>query len=143
MRTATGAPADSFLAETRIPRASPANPQQNWRAPDIETLWDSPLAGRTGTTVGQALAEMLDRDGQFVRQLDRLGQGLAHGHVLLSAPVVGERLRRTGAAAYHTGFVEPLAAHPKDAIFAVVHGSPRQNDPPSGPDADARSRSGR
>ena len=130
VRTATGAPDDAFLAETKVPRVSAANPPQNWRAPDIETLWDSPLAGRTGTTVGQALAEMLDRGGQFIRQLEHLGQGLAHGHVLLSAPLVGERLRRKGAEAYHRGFVEPLAAHPKDAIFALVHGSPPEHATP-------------
>lgn len=137
VRDATGARDGAFVAETKVPRPSDANPPQNWRAADIQTLWDSPLLGRTGTTVGEALAEMLDPDGEFIRQLDRLGQSLAEGHVLLSAPAIGPWLRRKGAAAYHRGFVEPLAARPKDAILAAVHDSALEWGVPLGADAEA------
>jgi len=123
VRTATGSVADAYVAETKVPRPSSANRPQNWCAPDVETLWVSPLLGGAGTTVGEALAEMLDPDGQFIRQLDRLGQGLVEDHVVLSAPVVGERLRRTGAAAFRRGFVESLAAQPQEVILSVVHGT--------------------
>ena len=139
VRRATGVRDGAFAAETKVPRPSDANPPQNWRAADIQTLWDSPLLGRTGTTVGEALDEMLDRDGEFIRQLDRLGQSLAEGHVLLSAPAIGPWLRRKGAAAYRRGFVEPLAARPKDAILAAVHDRAPEWGVPVGADAEAGS----
>ena len=37
----------------------------------------SPIVGTGGTTFGAALATMLEPDGQFIRQLDSLGEGLA------------------------------------------------------------------
>ncbi|MGH3983502.1 MAG: hypothetical protein ACRDST_12675 [Pseudonocardiaceae bacterium] len=73
VREATGAGGDAFLAETRIPRLSPANPGQNWAANDAETLWESPMVGGTGTTVGEALVAMLEPGELFMRQLDGLG----------------------------------------------------------------------
>ncbi|MDQ4025380.1 MAG: hypothetical protein M3217_07810, partial [Actinomycetota bacterium] len=60
VRAATGAPPGTFLPETRIPRPAAANPPQNWRADGIEALWDRPIVGTGGTTVGGALGEMLD-----------------------------------------------------------------------------------
>ena len=123
VRAVTRAPADIFRAETKIPRPSPTNPPQNWRATTIETLWDSPIVGAGGTTVGEALSEMVDPDGYFIRQLDRLGQGLVDTHGLLAVPIVGDRLARTGRRAFHRGFVEPLAARPKQVILSVVQAS--------------------
>lgn len=122
VRTATGAPEHAFLAETKIPRPSSMNAAQNWRAPDIETLWDVPMLGSTGITVGEALVDMLQPGGYFIRQLDSLGQGLVDPHGLLAMPVLGSWLTHEGARAYHDGFVEPLAAAPKQTILAVVHG---------------------
>lgn len=121
VRAATGAPEDAFLAETKIPRASPSNAAQNWRAPDIETLWDVPMLGSTGITVGEALVDMLQPGGIFIRQLDNLGQGLVDPHGLLAVPLLGGWLSREGARAYHDGFVEPLALDPEQTILAVVH----------------------
>jgi hypothetical protein len=69
--------------------------------------------------VGEALVDMLRPEGQFIRQLDRLGQGLVDAYGLLAVPVLGEWLAAKGREAYHRGFVEPLAADPKRAILAV------------------------
>lgn len=121
VRAATGAPGDVFLAEAEIPRPAASNLPQNWRAPDIETLWSSPMLGTGGVTVGEALIEMLQPSGQFIRQLDSLGQGLVDPHGLLAVPLLGGWLSRKGAEAYHHGFVEPLAADPERTILAVVH----------------------
>jgi hypothetical protein len=120
VRCVTGAPADRFVAETKIPRPSVANPAQNWRAPDIETLWNTPIVGSAATTVGQALADMLDPDGYFIRQLDCLGQGLVEAHGLLAAPIVGDWIIRNGCQAYHRGFVDALAAQPKQVLLSVL-----------------------
>jgi hypothetical protein len=121
VRAVTGARGDTFLGETKIPRPAAANPRQNWRAPDIETLWDTPIVGSAATTVGEALAGMLDPDGYFIRQLDCLGQGLVEAHGLLALPVLGDWLARKGCRAYHRGFVDALAAQPKQVILSVIH----------------------
>jgi hypothetical protein len=121
VRAVTGAPGDRFVAETRIPRPSVANAPQNWRATDIETLWDTPIVGSTPTTVGEALADMLDPDGYFIRQLDCLGQGLVEAYGLLALPIVGDWLAHKGCQAYHRGFVDALAAQPKPVILSVIH----------------------
>jgi hypothetical protein len=111
----------AFVAETRIPRLSAANPPQNWQAPDAETLWESPLLGATGTTVGDALAAMLEPDGQFIRQLDALGQGLAGSHGPFGVPVLGPWLSQRCCQAFHDGFVEPLAHFPEPVLLGLTH----------------------
>jgi hypothetical protein len=121
VRAVTGAPADTFVAETKIPRPSVANPRQNWRATDIETLWDTPIVASSATTVGQALADMMQPDGYFIRQLDCLGQGLVEAYGLLAIPILGSWLAHKGCQAYHRGFVDPLAAQPRQMILSVVH----------------------
>jgi hypothetical protein len=100
VRAATGASQDAFLAETKIPRPSTANPPQNWRATDLETLWGTPIVGTAGTTVGEALTDMMQPDGRFIRQLDCLGQGLVEAYGLLGVPIVREWLARKGRQAY-------------------------------------------
>jgi hypothetical protein len=119
VRTATGA-GRRFLAESRIPRVAARNPPQNWRAPDVQTLWETPIVGSTRTTVGEALTEMMHPDGYFIRQLDRLGQGLVEPHGLLAVPLLSDWLARKGALAYHRGFVAPLAANPRQTILSVI-----------------------
>ena len=121
VRAATGARGGMFRAEALIPRPAASNAPQNWRAPDVETLWKRPIVGRSGATVGEALTEMMAPDGQFIRQLDRLGQGLVEPYGLLATPLLGDWLGRNGRAAYHRGFVEPLARQPKDVILSVIH----------------------
>jgi hypothetical protein len=121
VRAATGATGHLFRAESKIPRPSPLNPPQNWRAPDFESLWDGPIVGDSGTTVGEALTEMMDPDGYFIRQLDRLGQSLVKARGLLAVPLLGGWLARNGAQAYHRGFVKRLAMQPRQGIMSVVH----------------------
>ena len=117
----TGAPEGAFRAETLIPRPSAANPPQNWWATDIKTLWDTPIVGGAGATVGEALTDMMQPGGYFIRQLDCLGQGLVEAHGLLAVPVVGSWLAQEACRAYHRGFVDALAAQPRRTILSVVH----------------------
>jgi hypothetical protein len=109
------------MAETKIPRPSVANAPQNWHATDIETLWDTPIVGNAATTVGEALADMMDPDGYFIRQLNCLGQGLVEAHGMLASPLLGDWLAHKGGQAYHRGFVDALAAQPKQMILSVIH----------------------
>ncbi|MFZ0875079.1 MAG: hypothetical protein WAN20_11235, partial [Pseudonocardiaceae bacterium] len=123
VREATGAGGGAFLAETRIPRLSPANPGQNWEANDAETLWESPMVGSTGTTVGEALVAMLEPGELFMRQLDGLGQGLSGERGVFAVPMLGRWLSEIGGQAYHCGFVESLAHDPQRVILALVQGA--------------------
>jgi hypothetical protein len=123
VREATGAGGGAFVAETRIPRLSPANPGQNWEATDAETLWESPMVGSTGTTVGQALIAMLEPGELFMRQLDGLGQGLSGEHGVFALPILGGWLSEICSQAYHSGFVESLAHDPQRVILALIQGT--------------------
>jgi hypothetical protein len=129
VRAATGTRGSTFLAETFIPRPSASNAPQNWRAADIETLWETPIVGNAATTVGEALTEMMQPAGYFIRQLDCLGQGLVEAYGLLAVPVLGDWLAHIGCQAYHLGFVEPLAAQPRQAILSVLHANGAVNAP--------------
>ena len=123
VRRATGAAGGAFVAESKVPRISDGNPSPNWQAPDAETLWDTPIVGDRGTTVGEALVEMLEPDGQFIRQLDSLGEGLAGSHGPFGLPVVGPWLSRRCCQAFHHGFVEPLAREPAAILLSLVNGA--------------------
>jgi hypothetical protein len=132
VRQATGARGAAFVAETKIPLLSAANQPQNWHAPDAETLWELPIAGASGTTVGDALVAMLEPEGQFIRQLDALGQGLAGSHGVLGLPVVGPWLSQKCCQAFHDGFVEPLAHDPGPVLLGLVHGAEQSAGPADG-----------
>lgn len=123
VRRATGAGGAAFVAETIVPRVAAENPPQNWQAPDAETLWETPMVGDRGTTAGQALVEMLEPDGQFIRQLDSLGQGLAGSHGPFGVPILGPWLSRRCCQAFHQGFVEPLARDPAPVLMGLVNGA--------------------
>lgn len=122
VRRATGLAGPAFRAEERMPRLTEVNEAQNWYAPDAETLWAAPMVGRTGPTVGDAIEEMLRPDGEFIRQLEGLGDGLAGSHGILAAPVVGPWLVRHCCHAYRRGFVEPLSRNPAAAVRDLVDG---------------------
>ena len=123
VREATGASGDAFPAEARIPRASAANPTQNWKTTDVDSLWESPIVGTRGTTVGEALVAMLDPGEQFIRQLEGLGQGLSGARGLFALPLLGGWLAGKCCQAYHDGFVAPLASDPQSVLLDVVHGT--------------------
>jgi hypothetical protein len=123
VRQATGANGDSFAAERCVPRVSDVNPVQNWLAPDVESLWESPMVGVGGPTVGSAIVEMLEPNGQFIRQLEGLGEGLAGTHGMLGVPVLGRWLIGHCCHAYHRGFVEPIARDPRPVLLGLFDGS--------------------
>jgi hypothetical protein len=120
VREATGAVGDAFVAEEKVPRLSPDNLRQNWQAGDVERLWESPMVGAKGTTVGEALVAMLEPGEEFIRQVESLGEGLGGGHGVFAVPVLGGWLSRRCCQAYHRGFVEPLAHDPHRVLLTLV-----------------------
>lgn len=124
VREASGVDGDAFRAETIVPRVSAANAGQNWRADDVAGLWESPIVGSAGTTVGEALAAMLEPGEEFVRQLEALGEGLAGAHGMFAVPVVGSWLAGKCCQAYREGFVQPLARDPRPVVLALTQSGP-------------------
>ena len=120
VRAATGAEGDAFRAETLVPRVAADNPGQNWRADDVAGLWEAPIVGSRGTTVGDALVAMLDPGEEFVRQLESLGEGLAGAHGVFAVPVLGPWLAGKCCQAYREGFVQPLARDPRPVVLALT-----------------------
>ncbi|MGH3979194.1 MAG: hypothetical protein ACRDRZ_09375 [Pseudonocardiaceae bacterium] len=121
VRSATGAPHDAFGPETRIPTPSADNPPQNWWATDAETLWNSPIVGATGTTVGTAVEETLRVGAEVSRRLDCLGPGVFEVPGLLGVPALRRWAARKACQAYHHGFVQGLAKDPRAAVLAIVY----------------------
>jgi hypothetical protein len=120
IRSATGAPEDTFAPETRIPTPSPDNPPQNWRAADLESLWSSPIVGTTGTTVGMAVEETLRVGDEVARRLSRLGPGVFEVPGSTSVAPVRRWIARKACQAYHHGFIQGLAQDPRATVLAIV-----------------------
>jgi hypothetical protein len=120
VRSTTGAPHATFLAETRIPIPSADNPPQNWRATDAEALWSSPIVGTTGTTVGMAVEETLQEGGEVFHRLDRLGSGAFQIPGLLGVPPLRQWITCKGTQAYHQGFIQGLTHNPKATVLTIV-----------------------
>jgi hypothetical protein len=120
VRSATGASHNTFRPETHIPIPSADNPPQNWWARDAETLWNSPIVGTTGTTVGMAVEETLRVGGEVCRRLDCLGPGVFEMPSLLGVPALRRWGVRKSCQAYHHGFIQNITRDPKTTILAIV-----------------------
>ena len=120
VRSATGAPGTAFVPETLIPIPSADNPPQNWWAPDLDTLWDCPIVGTTGTTVGMAVEQTLRPGTEVFRRLDGLGPGVFEVPGLRPVPALRRWVARKAGQAYHHGFIRHLAEDPKAVTLAIV-----------------------
>src|SRR5262249_49749296 len=104
----------------QIPAPSVDNPPQNWWATDAETLWNSPIVGTTGTTVGMAVEETLRVGGEVLRRLDCLRPGVFEVPSPLAVPALRRWGARKACQAYHHGFIRNLNHDPKATILAIV-----------------------
>ena len=112
---ATGLPAGG-----RFPRLSTDNPEQNWEAADVVALWDSPMVGSTGTTVGQAVAAALEEGEELPTRLGCLGSGIAGDLDVPPVPGLRPWLNRRACEAYHRGFLDHLVSDPRGCIIEIV-----------------------
>jgi hypothetical protein len=113
----------TFAAEALLPRLSPDNPPLNWKASDVEELWDTPVAGSRGPTVGDAAVRALEAGGEVYRRLAGLGAGVADAIDVPAAAVLRRYLGPRAARAYQEGFVEQLSGDPRAAVRDVVGSS--------------------
>jgi hypothetical protein len=129
IRSATAAPHDAFRPETHVPALSADNPPQNWRATDAEELWNSPIVGAAGTTVGMAVEETLHAGAEVSRRLDCLGTGVFEMPGLLGIPALRRWVARKGCQAYHHGFIQALAHDPKAVLLTILDNEPEASMP--------------
>ncbi|MFN2555548.1 MAG: hypothetical protein ABR592_01525 [Nitriliruptorales bacterium] len=120
VRQVTGAPAEQFVAETKIPKASRDNPPQNWQGPDVEALWESPIVGTRGTTVGEAVTEALELGQELPRRLDCLAHGAVDFVGLSQIPALREWVVGKACQAYRRGFLRNLTTDPKGTVLACL-----------------------
>ena len=117
VRATTHAPADRYMAETRIPDVDASNPVQNWQAADFETLWSKPMLGANGPTVGDQITKAMLPRNEIRDQLD----GLANSFDIVDRRWSGNLHPRQ---AYREGFVEPLARNPRAGLLSIIHWAP-------------------
>lgn len=114
VRTASGAPAGTYVARTMLPQPDASAPRQNWKAPTFESLWGKPVVGKSGPTVGGMISASLQLPGGDMReQLE----GLAEKFPEVNRGVHPRR-------AYLEGFVKPLIASPFAGILSIINWAP-------------------
>ncbi len=113
IRLRNGGTADKYSAELQVPEPGKSEPPQNWKAPDINVLWDQKMLGTSGDTVGQEISRRV-KVGAIAVQLNSLGD---------SFPVSGDWGTHPRAA-YLKGFVAKLQADPKAGVLDIINWAP-------------------
>ena len=116
LRAQTGA-GDRYLAETRVPVPAASEPPQNWMASSLSELWDLPVTGTSGPTVGARLADALQPGHDIHLTLDDLAAQFPE----VDAHWSGDLRPRQ---AYRDGFLAPLAADPRAGLLHILDWAP-------------------
>jgi len=114
VRKATHAPADNYVAESKLPKPTSDVAAQNWQAPNFESLWGKPMVGTTGPTVGSRFTAMLQAGQEIRMSLDDLAQQF---------PEVDDGDVHPRQA-YLKGFVKPLVDKPKTEFLSIINWAP-------------------
>jgi hypothetical protein len=117
--------------EPRVPRLSGENPPQNWQAPDVDTLWDTPIVGSHGTTVGEAVSAALQEGEELPTRLAGLGGGMASSLDVPAVPGLRTWLGNKARHAYHQGFLSNLTTDPRRCVLDVVADHPADRRVPA------------
>lgn len=120
VREATGATGRRYRAELWVPRLAAGIAPQNWQAGDIESLWEAPIVGSSGATVGQAVSEALEPGGELANRLEGLGRGLSTGLAVPGPAAARHWLGRRAGQAYHDGFLRGLMGDPRRSVMEVL-----------------------
>lgn len=113
---AGGGKGGKYAPQLLIPEVDKKEPAQNWKASDINTLWDQKFLGTKGDTVGQVISKRV-QGGAIAIQLIALGDKFP---VSQNAVVATLQPRN----AYLVGFVKKLQNDPKAGVLDIVHWAP-------------------
>jgi hypothetical protein len=123
VREATRAGGDRFVSEASIPRLSGDNPPQNWQVSSVEELWETPIVGCSGATVGESVSQALEAGEELPKRLGCLGRGVTGALDVPAVPGLREWLSAKACQAYHEGFLNGLMSDPKRCVLDVVAGA--------------------
>ena len=109
---------DEFLyaPELLIPTPDTDEPTQNWKAADINALWDQPFLGNTKPTVGDEITARV-QGGAIANQLNSLGDSFPENESGLHPRY-----------AYKFGFVYQLQLDPKKGLLDIINWAPHGMD---------------
>jgi hypothetical protein len=113
VRFTNGGSGSKYAAELQMPEPAKTEPPQNWKASDINALWDQPLLGTAGETVGQVISKRV-KGGSIAIQLRSLAENFPEKATLGLHP----------RASYLKGFVERLQANPKAGVLDIINWAP-------------------
>ncbi len=122
---------DRYLAETRTPVPSSAEPQQNWRAASLEELWELNVTGSAGPTIGAKIIEALQPGHEIRDTLEDLANRFPETDGRWSGDLYPRR-------AYREGFLAPLLANPRQGLLHLAHWAPNYGLASSSRDDQAR-----
>jgi hypothetical protein len=112
--TNTGA---RYLAETRMPAPAQTEAPQNWQAASLEELWNKPVTGAGGPTVGAKIAEALQPGHEIRATLDELADRFPETQEQATGNLQPRR-------AYRDGFLNPLLSNPQAGLLGIIHWAP-------------------
>ena len=118
VRKAGGGSGTKYAAELMIPEPDPKEPAQNWKASDINKLWDQKFLGKTGDTVGDVISKRV-QGGSIAIQLTALGDRFP-----VNQDVLFGQIQLHPRAAYLSGFVKKLQADPKAGVLDIINWVP-------------------
>ena len=116
VRQQSGVTGDKYAAEAQMPETAKSELPQNWKAPDIRTLWYQPfLLGRPKPTVGDELSARIKGEGSIAVQLKSLASKF---------PECAAACALHPRKSYLDGFVKQMQDRPENGVFDVVYWTP-------------------
>jgi hypothetical protein len=108
----TGGTGGQFVPETLMPKPDASEPPQNWKAADINALWDQKLLGNKGDSVGDAITKTV-RTGAIADNLKGLAEKFPEKKLVLHP-----------RKAYLKGFVAKIQHDPKAGVLDIINWAP-------------------
>jgi hypothetical protein len=106
-----------YLAETRMPAPAATEAPQNWQAGSLEELWNKPVTGTGGPTVGVKIVEALQPGHEIRATLDELANRFPETESRGTGNLQPRR-------AYRDGFLNPLLTNPQGGLLGIIHWAP-------------------
>ncbi|HMF12434.1 MAG TPA: hypothetical protein VKE94_09015, partial [Gemmataceae bacterium] len=118
VRTETGMSGSQYKPESLVPVPSSSNPEQNWKADNVESLWDMPMVVGGKYTAGEMIAFELQPGQEIDGQLQELGKQFP-------GPTQEGPITIDARMAYRHGFLQPMERDPLSGLLDILHWSPK------------------
>jgi len=126
VQTQTGAPAGKYKPEAMVPTPSKDNGEQQWKAPNVETLWDQPMVSGGDYPAGKMISYELSPGSEIYEQLAEIGRKFPPEKRIYKMGIYMGTLHPQKA--YMDGFLGNLVSNPLRGLLEIIHWSPGQRD---------------